>query len=100
NDCAGCHMPKRDAAVISHTALTNHRIIVRVGQDAPATVSPSQPELEYMNAPPGRSQAIPRLTLLKAYGEIMYSNSGWLGDTVAGASCPTRTMIRWLVRAV
>ena len=92
NDCAGCHMPKRDAAVISHTALTNHRIIVRVGQDAPATVSPSQPELEYMNAPPGRSQAIPRLTLLKAYGEIIERHPEFQSHYVALLDQLSRTM--------
>ena len=26
DDCAGCHMPKRDLPDIPHTALTNHRI--------------------------------------------------------------------------
>lgn len=27
DDCSGCHMPKRDITVISHSSLTNHRII-------------------------------------------------------------------------
>jgi Doubled CXXCH motif (Paired_CXXCH_1) len=68
NDCAGCHMPKRDAAVISHTALTNHRIVRRLGVNS---AKPSiEPELDWVNPPPGRSTAPPP-TLLRAYGELM-----------------------------
>ncbi len=73
NDCAGCHMPKRDAAVISHTALTNHRIVRRVAADA--ATNPSQkelePELDWVNPPLGHPPSAPPLTLLKAYGELM-----------------------------
>jgi hypothetical protein len=83
NDCAGCHMPKREAAVISHTALTNHRIVVRISQGAPATESLGTPELEYVNAPPSRSQTIPPLTLLKAYGEVMNRRPEFRGRYVA-----------------
>ena len=75
NNCAGCHMPKRQTAFISHTALTNHRIAV------PADQSPgngqelsSGPELDYVNAPPGRPVEIPRITLLRAYSEILPSH--------------------------
>ena len=71
NDCAGCHMPKREAAVISHTALTNHRIVVRSGQSALPPASSNEPELQFVNAPPGRARAIPHITLLKAYGEVL-----------------------------
>ena len=28
DDCAGCHMPKRDVATIAHAALTEHRILI------------------------------------------------------------------------
>ena len=31
NDCVACHMPKRDVAVIAHSALTNHRVIATPG---------------------------------------------------------------------
>ncbi len=74
NNCAGCHMPARDAAVISHSTLTNHRIVARIGQLAPATVPPvssEETDLDFVNAPPGGTRAAPPLTLLRAYGELM-----------------------------
>lgn len=74
NDCAGCHMPKRDAAVISHTALTNHRIVVRPGENArAAAVRPPSVEtgLDYVNAPPGAPKPVPPITLLRAYSEVL-----------------------------
>lgn len=71
NDCAGCHMPKRDAAVISHTALTNHRIVVRAGAPSPAAADSGAPDLELVNAPAGASRPVSPVTLLKAYGEVL-----------------------------
>ena len=35
NDCAGCHMPKRDIQVISHSSATNHRILAQTGRAFP-----------------------------------------------------------------
>jgi len=61
-------MPKRDVQVISHSALTNHRI--------PA--SPSEPfntpeanskDLVLVNSMPGKAE-LPLLTQLRAYGEV------------------------------
>ena len=70
--CIGCHMPKRDIGFISHSALTNHRIVAR--QDAPlperAFQPPAQdtPDLLFLN----RSGAgpLPALVLWQAYGEL------------------------------
>jgi hypothetical protein len=70
NDCAGCHMPKREAAVISHTALTNHRIVIRAGR-SPAPVPSGEPELELVNPAPSRPQPASPLTLLEAYGQVL-----------------------------
>ena len=74
NDCSGCHMPKRETAVISHTALTNHRIVVdgdrRIRTPA-AQKPPLEPELEYVNASPGRAGGIPPILMLEAYGEVL-----------------------------
>ena len=35
DDCAGCHMPKRDVTVISHSVLTNHRIVAQAEEPFP-----------------------------------------------------------------
>jgi len=69
NDCAACHMPKRKVAVISHSALTNHRIVAYPGQ--PWTPPPSSGnDLVYVNRPPGDRTPPPLMTLLTAYGEL------------------------------
>jgi hypothetical protein len=69
NDCAACHMPKRDVTVISHSALTNHRIIARADEPVAATAKPES-ELIYLNKPAGAGTLSP-LTLWIAYGELM-----------------------------
>jgi hypothetical protein len=68
NDCTACHMPKRTAGPISHSALTNHRIPVTAGQLDRVGAPPT--ELIHINQPPGGA-TLPRITLLKAYGELM-----------------------------
>jgi predicted CXXCH cytochrome family protein len=35
DNCIGCHMPRRDIRVISHSTATNHRIIARPGEAFP-----------------------------------------------------------------
>ncbi|HXJ44778.1 MAG TPA: tetratricopeptide repeat protein [Bryobacteraceae bacterium] len=76
DDCAGCHMPKRPVEVIAHSALTNHRIIVRADEPLPeeafAQTTPDLPDLVYVNRPPRAAQAsLPPIMLLQAYGELM-----------------------------
>jgi hypothetical protein len=68
NDCAACHMPKREAGLIAHSALTNHRIPRR--PDQPPPPSPPGTDLIHLN-PPGRTVRQPALTMLRAYGEVM-----------------------------
>ena len=67
DNCIGCHMPKRDVARISHSALTNHRIPARLGNN-------SRPDdlsgLVLVNQPPGDFR-LPLMTRLAAYGELM-----------------------------
>ena len=81
DDCAGCHMPKRDVARISHSALTNHRIPARPGarasvpERAPDLRAPDLPAddlpgLLLLNSQPGEP-ALPLVTRLAAYGELM-----------------------------
>ncbi|MEO7142881.1 MAG: cytochrome c3 family protein [Bryobacteraceae bacterium] len=72
-NCIGCHMPKRAIAEISHSALTNHRIVARPGEPLPADYysqsTPGLPGILYLNAPPGGPE-LPILTRFAAYGEL------------------------------
>lgn len=78
DNCIGCHMPKRDVKVISHSVLTNHRI-VRAPQepfpDAAFKMTTSQlPDLVHLSAEPGKNVALPLITLLQAYRQAMLSH--------------------------
>jgi hypothetical protein len=80
DDCAGCHMPKRNIAVISHSALTNHRIPARPDEPVPAGPAADESGLIVVNRPdhwnkasPG-SGALPGTLLLRAYSELAGKN--------------------------
>jgi hypothetical protein len=75
NDCAGCHMPKRDIQVISHSSATNHRIVARPDEPFPDVTfhqtTALLPDLIHLDPAPGQeSVPPPLLTLLAAYGEL------------------------------
>lgn len=75
NNCIGCHMPKRDIRVISHSSVTNHRILRKPGEAFPditfQQTTASLPNLIHLNPFPASTGApIPPLTLLQAYGEL------------------------------
>ena len=78
DDCSGCHMPKRDVKVISHSVLTNHRIVARPGESFPDSAfhmtTPELPDLVDLSAPASAHAAPSRLTLLKAYRQAMLSH--------------------------
>jgi predicted Zn-dependent protease len=63
-------MPKRDVAVISHSALTNHRIIAYAGEPLKHLAAGSDGELIHVNPRPGGAPLSP-LTWLAAYGELL-----------------------------
>lgn len=75
DNCIGCHMPKRDIQVISHSILTNHRIITDPKEPFPEDTfrmaSPEPPDLMHLSAPPGEPQPPDSLILLEAYRQIM-----------------------------
>ena len=76
NDCASCHMPKRDVAEISHSSLTNHRIVRHPDQPLPdaafAQTTADLAELVHVNRPPGASgEALPLLVRFQAFGELL-----------------------------
>jgi Tetratricopeptide repeat len=79
NDCAGCHMPKRDIQVISHSSATNHRIVARPEEPFPDVTfrqtTATLPDLIHLNpaakSTPGQEAVPPPLlTLLTAYGQL------------------------------
>ena len=78
DDCAGCHMPKRDVTVISHSVLTNHRIVADADEpfpDAAFHMNTAQlPDLVHLSGRPGSPTPPNQLTLLQAYGQIMLSH--------------------------
>lgn len=74
NNCIGCHMPQRDTPRLTHTSLTNHRILARPGEPWPEEAfkqtTPELPDLIHLNRVPGREEDLPALSLLEAYREI------------------------------
>ena len=78
DDCAGCHMPKRDVTVISHSVLTNHRIVAETDEPLPDFAfhmnTPQLPDLVHLSAVPGRQGPPTEPTLLQAYGQVMLSH--------------------------
>lgn len=78
DNCIGCHMPKQNLKVISHSAITNHRIISYKGEPFPEAIyhqsSPRSPGLIQLDAVPGSNAAPPLLTLLQAYGHLLAQN--------------------------
>lgn len=72
-------MPKRKVKVISHSVLTNHRIVMRSGEPFPdeafQMTTPELPDLVHLSAPANEKKPIvPRLTLLQAYRQVMLSH--------------------------
>jgi hypothetical protein len=86
DDCAGCHMPKRNVKVISHSVLTNHRIVAEAEEPFPQTAfqmtTANLPDLVHLSANPRKPDVLSPLTLLQAYAEVMlahpsYRNRYW-----------------------
>ena len=83
DDCAGCHMRKRDVREISHSSITNHRILARPDESFPditfQQTTSALPDLIHLNAPPAtKSMSLPVLTLLQAYGELVEKHPAYL----------------------
>jgi len=85
DNCIGCHMPKRDIGVISHSSATNHRIVARPDEPFPGITFqqtiPSLPDLIHLNPAPGEeTMPPPPLTLLEAYGELAANRSEYVAS--------------------
>jgi hypothetical protein len=78
DDCAGCHMPKRDVTVISHSVLTNHRIVAETEEPFPDVAfhltTPELPDLVHLSANPAKPTPPSPLTLLQAYGQVILTH--------------------------
>ncbi|HEY6293212.1 MAG TPA: hypothetical protein VI455_16795 [Terriglobia bacterium] len=75
DDCAGCHMPKRELQSIAHSALTDHRIIRHAGEPYPEAIlhetTPGLDGLLDLDREPGRyDSGLPPITLLVAFRQL------------------------------
>jgi hypothetical protein len=81
DNCIGCHMPKRAESAISHTTLTNHRIIARPGEPFPEEAfkmtTAAMPDLIYVDAGSAESTPLPAITRLKAYEQLKDRDPGY-----------------------
>jgi hypothetical protein len=83
DDCAGCHMRKRDVQEISHSSITNHRILSRPDEAFPEAAfqqtTSALPDLIHLNPAPGQKDTTPPpLVLLQAYGELAEQHPEYL----------------------
>jgi hypothetical protein len=78
DNCIGCHMPKREVKVISHSVLTNHRIVRGPQEPFPDAAfhmtTAELPDLVHLTARPGKHDATSPLTLLRAYRQVTLSH--------------------------
>lgn len=75
DDCIGCHMPKNNLTDISHSALTNHRIVARSNEPLPDAAfertTPELPDLVHLSALEADRPQLPSpVTLLHVYAEL------------------------------
>jgi hypothetical protein len=75
DDCAGCHMPNRDVTVISHSVLTNHRIVAQAEEPFPDIAfhmtTDELPDLVDLTSDPSQRTVVDPLTRLQAYAQIV-----------------------------
>jgi hypothetical protein len=78
DDCTGCHMPKRDVNVISHSVLTNHRIVAEAEEPFPDAAfhmtTPQLPDLVHLSANPAKQDTPSPLIRLQAYAQVVLAH--------------------------
>ena len=83
DDCGGCHMPKRDVTVISHSVLTNHRIVAEAEEAFPEAAfhmtAPQLPDLVHLSANPTKPAVSAPLTRLQAYAQVILAHPEYRG---------------------
>ena len=67
--CSTCHMQRQPALTVSHSTLTDHRILRTPGEAYPDAAFKAAPDTGFIhvNAVPGENSRIPPVTLLRAY---------------------------------
>ncbi|HMJ20865.1 MAG TPA: hypothetical protein VK513_03115 [Terriglobales bacterium] len=67
--CSTCHMHRQPALTVSHSTLTDHRILRAPGEPYPDSAFKASPDTGFIhvNAVPGENRSIPPVTLLRAY---------------------------------
>ncbi len=86
DNCIGCHMQKREGLAISHSSITNHRIVVRPDEPFPDAAfemtTASLPDLIYLNREPGASDPPPAITLLQAYAQLKDQSPAYMASYI------------------
>ena len=82
DNCIGCHMPKRDDLALSHSALTNHRIVRNASEPFPAIAfhqtTAALPDLIDLDSEAGMTPS--PLTLLDAYDQLRRDHPQYQAD--------------------
>lgn len=67
--CSTCHMQRQPALTVSHSTLTDHRILRTPGEPYPESAFKASPDTGFIhvNAVPGKDSKIPPVSLLRAY---------------------------------
>ncbi|WP_263355966.1 hypothetical protein [Acidicapsa ligni] len=74
DNCIGCHMPQHENPALSHSSITNHRIVTTIDEPYPDAVfeqtTAALPDVIYLNHSPGNTAPPPAITLLQAYDQL------------------------------
>ncbi len=76
DNCAGCHMHEGAVAIVPHTTLTSHRIVIDESEPYPNaafhSTNPALPDLIYLDAVPGgHDVSLSPETLLAIYAQAV-----------------------------
>jgi Tfp pilus assembly protein PilF len=81
DNCVSCHMQKREGVAITHTSITNHRIVARADEPFPEIAfnqtTAALPDLIHLDRTPGETAAPPAITLLQAYDQLKEQNPAY-----------------------
>jgi hypothetical protein len=74
DNCIGCHMPRHENPALTHSSITNHRIVTSVNEPYPDEVfhqtTAALPDAIYLNHSPANTAPPPAITLLQAYDQL------------------------------
>jgi hypothetical protein len=74
DNCIGCHMPQHENPALTHSSITNHRIVTHADEPYPDAVfsqtTAELPDLVYLNHASGDSARPRGVALLQAYDQL------------------------------